>query len=85
MSSTKKVLTEHDIFHEKGVLWGVALVLFQVLLAYIAPVFFDGNLVARQIFLLPTIPVAFVVISHWLAGLVPAEKCTCGKNTKIIK
>ena len=77
--------TEHDVFHEKGLLFGILLISLDIILASYAPNWFDGNQRASLIFLLPAIPVAFIAIGHWLAGMVPASKCTCGKTQKINK
>jgi hypothetical protein len=55
-----------------------------LLLAAWAPGVF-GEERAGLLFVLPAIPVAFVAIAHWIAGLLPAEKCTCGKTRLIRK
>jgi hypothetical protein len=80
----KQRRTEHDVFHERYLFIGMGLIVLDVILAYYAPNWFDGNPKASLMFLLPSIPVAFSALSHWIAGTLPATKCTCGKTQEIL-
>ena len=84
MSYTNRAPTEHDRYHDRMLGICLMLVWADLLLSNWAPDVF-GDEKAAMLFLLPAIPVALVAISHWIAGLLPAEKCTCGKTRLIRK
>jgi hypothetical protein len=75
--SPRRPRTQHDVYHGRRVTFGCLLILLDVAAAYWASDVF-GDPRAARLFLLPALPVAFIAVANWIAGLLPVERCTCG-------
>jgi hypothetical protein len=74
--------TEHDVYHERRLLFCMALLVIDLGLVFWAVYLFGRP--GAEMMLIPALPAAAMAVAHWMAGLIPARDCTCGL-TRVIR